>query len=143
MSSDDKNRLQGAGVEEGSIRYFGTWKTGGGRRYTGSAYSCCYFTFYGGTVQAYAISGPDKGICTIFLDGEYRATVDCYGEQEDRICIFETSGLPGSAPHNLVVAAGREKNEGSRGTTLEIAGFAAEAPLDYPGELKRRMNTEY
>ncbi|MDR2135347.1 MAG: glycoside hydrolase family 127 protein [Treponema sp.] len=139
MNIANENRLKKAGADDDSVLYFGNWERGR----TASAYSRCYFSFYGGTVKAYAIAGPGKGICSVLLDGEYQAAVDCYGEREETICIFEKSGIPGAAAHNLVVIAGREKNERSTGAALEIAGFAAEAPVNYPGELKRRMNTEY
>jgi hypothetical protein len=143
MNIGNVNQVKEVGLQDGSILYFGKWKTDGGRYYTASAYSRCYFTFYGGTVKAYAITGAGKGLCRVLLDGEYQTTVDCYGEHEEKTCIFEKSGIPGTAAHNLVVIAGREKNERASGNALEIAGFAAEAPFNYPEELKRRMNTEY
>jgi hypothetical protein len=127
---------------DSSIYYIGKWETAGQRRFTGAAYSKCYFTFHGSEVRAYAVSGHDRGICEIWLDGEFQARADCYGEPGKAILIFRKTGIEGSAVHNLVVAAGREKNAGASGNILEIGGFEALIPVDYAADLKRRSDAE-
>jgi hypothetical protein len=142
MNSSDSKGLKELGAGDSSVLYIGNWETEGGRYRTRSAYSRCHFTFYGETVRVRLLTGPGQGICEIRLDGEYQRTVDCYGEREERTWVFEKAGIPGGAAHSLVVIARGKKNEGAGGG-LEIAGFAAETPVDYPSELKRRMNVEY
>jgi hypothetical protein len=128
---------------DSSIYYIGKWETDGKRRFSDVAYTKCYFTFHGPTINVYAISGPDKGICEILLDGEFQVKADCYGESEKEICIFQKTGLEGPGVHNLLMVTGREKNAKAAGNILEIGGFEAVTPIDYAAELKRQCNREY
>ncbi|MDR2618321.1 MAG: glycoside hydrolase family 127 protein [Treponema sp.] len=143
MNGSSNPVLRRVSAGDSSVRYFGKWEKNGGAYCTKSAYSRCYFTFYGDSVQVYARTGADQGICEIWLDGEFRVFADCYAGSGEETCIFQTAGIPGKAVHNLAVTAKREKNEKSSGNALSIAGFAALQPADYPAELKRLMNTEY
>jgi hypothetical protein len=151
MSTSRELKLKKVTAGDSSIRYFGKWETDARGQSTQSAYSSCYFTFYGEAARVYALSGPGQGICDIWLDGEYQAGADCYAEQEGEFCLFDKSAIGGTsseasrgtAAHNLVILAKREKNARSSGNKITLTGAAAVLPVDYPAELKRRMNTEY
>ncbi|MDR3174752.1 MAG: glycoside hydrolase family 127 protein [Treponema sp.] len=128
---------------DGSIHYIGFWEKDGGRRFAGRIYQKCCFTFSGAGVELWVISGPDRGTCEVWLDGEPELISDCYNPQEERACIFKKNDLGTEGLHSLIVVNGYEKNPKSSGFVLEIAGFKAVAPVDYKAELKRQCNTEY
>jgi len=126
-----------------SIYYVGQWETEDKRHFSARAYNKCFFTFYGPEVKVYLITGSDKGICEIWLDGVFQAFIDCYDISKKEICVFHKTELEGTASHNLVLVIKREKSEKAEGNIIEIGGFEALAPINYAAELKRRCETEY
>ncbi|MDR0554679.1 MAG: glycoside hydrolase family 127 protein, partial [Treponema sp.] len=126
------------------IKYFGNWREEGARRFTRSRFSACYFNFRGPAAAFHAVTGPDKGIVHIFLDGNQAASVDCYapGPAAPKE-VYRIDGLEGDRVHNLVVQASRDRNPAASDCVLEIAGFSAGEPLDYIAELRRQMLAEY
>jgi hypothetical protein len=143
MGKSGELKLKKVSAGDSSIRYFGKWETDARGYSTQSAYSRCYFTFYGEEARVYALSGPGQGICDVWLDGEYQTGADCYAEQEGEFRLFEKSGIIGTAVHNLVVLAKRGKNDRSLGNKITLSGAAAVLPVDYPAELKKQMEAEY
>ncbi|MDR0669971.1 MAG: glycoside hydrolase family 127 protein [Treponema sp.] len=122
------------------LQYFGKWTFDGGRRVTRSRYSCCYLNFRGGTAACTILTGPGMGRAAVYLDGTREALVDLGGGRPEPRLIFEKHGIPGAGVHNLRVVA----LEGENGETgLEIAGFKAEEPVNYPAWLRERMEKEY
>jgi DUF1680 family protein len=129
-----------------AVQYFGKWLNEGDRRFTRVQYSTCYFNFRGDAAQFTAVTGNDKGIARVYLDGRPAAVVDCYTESEGKRVVYAVDGIEtgqGSGIHNLVVVSSREHNPASGGCILEIGGFAAAEPVHYPAYLRRRMTEEY
>ncbi|MDR0554798.1 MAG: hypothetical protein LBG76_08390, partial [Treponema sp.] len=123
--------------------YFGRWQVDGIRRFTVSAYSRCFFQFAGNAVRFQARTGPAQGICEVWLDGEFQALADCYAPEPGEAWVFEKAGLAGEKIHHLTVIAKPEQNAKARGNGFEPLAFAAPQPVDYPAELRRRMEKEY
>jgi hypothetical protein len=128
-----------------SICYFGKWEndTVGNRHFTRSAYSMCYFHFTGDKIKFFAVTGPKQGICDVFLDGVYQTGADCYADKTGSACVFEKDGISGNTIHNLMIRLTDKTNEHAGGNALEIAGFTADQPVDYPSELKKQLEAEY
>jgi DUF1680 family protein len=144
MNTTTEPRYVSAG--DPMIQYFGKWHTQGSRRFTSIQYSACYFNFRGDSAAFTAVTGNDRGIARIYLDGHLAAEVDCYAEHPGEKTVYTVKGIPAagtSGIHNLVVTATRNHNPASTGCTLEIGGFAAREPLDYPAWLHQRMTEEY
>jgi hypothetical protein len=143
MFTSDAAALRTAAPHDGSVYYFGHWKTEGNRRFTKMAYQSCFFTFSGDKTEVWVAAGPEGGICEVWLDGQKETTADCYVKKSGRICIFKREGLTGNRIHNLVLINTGIKNAESIDTVLEPACFKACAPVDYKAELKRQYFTEY
>jgi hypothetical protein len=122
------------------LQYFGKWIFDGRRRFTRSRYSCCYLNFRGEAAAFSALTGPGMGRAAVYLDGKPETVADLGGVRPEPRLIFEKSGIPGAGVHNLRIVA-LEGEDGETG--LEIAGFEAAEPVNYPEWLKERMNREY
>jgi hypothetical protein len=80
------------------------------------------------------------GRAAVYLDGTRETLEDLGAERLEPKLIFEKRSIPGTGVHNLRIVA----LEGQNGETgLEIAGFEAEEPVNYPEWLKERMEKEY
>jgi DUF1680 family protein len=123
--------------DDGGLQYFGKWIFDGGRRLTRSPYSCCYLNFLGNAAACSVLSGPGMGRAAVYLDGRLETVADLGGLQPEPRPIFQRRGIPGAGPHNLRIVAWPGE------TGLEIAGFEAVEPVNYPAWLKGRMEEEY
>jgi DUF1680 family protein len=123
------------------IQYFGKWTGDGGRRCTKSRFSAVFFSFRGTSVELFVLTGPEKGQAAVYLDGKPQGIIDLRGAETETKKVFERQGLSGGALHWLWAAALGGQADGPCG--LEIAGFAAEEPVDYPEWIRECMEAEY
>ncbi|MDR2403294.1 MAG: hypothetical protein LBD78_04630, partial [Spirochaetaceae bacterium] len=123
------------------IQYFGKWTSDGERRYTTSRFSAAFFSFRGDSVELSAVTGPGQGRAAVYLDGKPQGIIDLQGSGAETKKMFEKQGISGRSVHWLWAAALCGQEDGACG--LEIAGFAAEEPVDYPAWLRERMEAEY
>ncbi|MDR0761165.1 MAG: hypothetical protein LBF74_13825, partial [Treponema sp.] len=123
------------------IQYFGRWTSDGDRRYTTSRFSTVFFSFRGDSVELSAVTGPDWGRAAVYLDGNPPEFIDLRSSETETKKVFEKAGLSGGTLHWLSVAALGKQGEDP--CYLEITGFAAEEPVDYPALLREWMEAEY
>ncbi|MDR1949028.1 MAG: glycoside hydrolase family 127 protein [Spirochaetaceae bacterium] len=129
-------------AEDPCIQYFGKWTGGGGRRYTRSRYSTCIFHFRGASVGFDAVTGPDKGSAAVSLDGNPAVIIDLRAPAGGIKTVFDRRDIPDGGVHNLSVTA-LEGTDPASTCGLEIAGFRAGEPVDYPAWIRERMEAEY
>ena len=127
---------------ESCISYWGNWETADGMKTT-SQYSTCMFCFRGAHVALIAAVGPAHGRADLYLDGAWEGTIDCYRAQPGSEAVFHKGGLSEQASHHLRIVARKDRSPASAGNILEIKGFEACEPVDYPKELNRQMEEEY
>jgi DUF1680 family protein len=128
-------------AEDLCIQYFGKWTNEGGRRYTRSRFSTVFFTFRGDSVELSAVTGPGQGRTAVYLDAHPPEIIDLRSSGTETKKVFERRDLSGRTIHWLSAAALCSEADGVCG--LEIAGFSAEEPVDYPVWIRERMDAEY
>jgi hypothetical protein len=111
----------------------GTWTRVGVTGASGGALSFATATgatarldFQGRSVGWIAVTGPDRGIAQIFMDGSATpvATVDLYSPTTQLTqVVFAANGLNPAVNHSLTIRVTGTRNPASTGTRVDVDGF--------------------
>ena len=129
-----------------SVLYFGDWRSvhAEGVRRSNVQYNAFEFSFRGSTVRWFGTKAHDHGHADVFIDGEYRETVDSYSEvREKEVLIYENKNVIGDRIHTLRVVVKRSRNPKSTDCYQGVCTLYAEEPISYPGAITESMRLEY
>jgi hypothetical protein len=121
------------------IRYSGAWTTvntprasDGAVRRASTRGATATFVFPGPAVKWVTTRGPDRGIAQVFVDGQFRSTIDLYAAAEQfQTYVVSYLSLSPDAPHTLRIVVAGERRGASTGTNVDVDAFivsAAEKP---------------
>lgn len=125
-----KTKIVGSASPE--MKYSGNWvekkdelSYEGKYQETGEAGNSIEFTFTGADIYWRAVRSPQSGQADVYLDGQFRKTVDCYSPRStsDEVFVYVKTGLDANTPHTIKVVVKGEKNSKSAGTAIGHIAF--------------------
>ena len=124
--SEDKTRIDD---RDRAIQYSGTWKMWEGNggymnteTYTSAPGAEASLTFTGTRVRWFGFKRWDMGQAEVYLDGQLKGTVDCYGVSLQRLILFQSEALS-AGQHTITVRVKGEKNPASAGAQVIVDAF--------------------
>jgi len=91
--------------------------------YSSESHSEATLRFVGNGVKWIGTRGPDRGVASVFLDGEFQTKVDQYSkDREILVELFSMTGLP-YGPHTIMIKVDGSRNEKSSGDRVDIDAF--------------------
>ncbi|HWI31651.1 MAG TPA: right-handed parallel beta-helix repeat-containing protein [Microbacterium sp.] len=113
-----------------AIAYAGSWSTlrssassGGYIRYSSSATASATLTFTGPNITWYTWNSPTAGIVDVYVDGEYRTSVDNYSRSTTYgVLAFSAHDLSAGA-HTISIRATGRANPASSGKVTHLDSF--------------------
>ncbi len=140
---DGEDRIWGAHVDIGAdefwpqlwfedddpaVTYTGAWSelahpaaTAGRLAYSGEMGATAEVIFWGSGLRWMVAKGPMAGEADVYLDGEYRTTVDLYRSGLKLVTLEKTGLAPGA--HTLTIEVSGEKNPNSSNYFVDIDAF--------------------
>jgi hypothetical protein len=121
------------------LQYTGAWTTvveprasGGAVRRASARGASVEFTFPGAGVGWVTTRGPDRGIAHVFVDDQFRFTVDLYASEEQfQTYVVSFLSLASDQDHTIRIVVTGERRGASTGTYVDVDAFlvgAAQAP---------------